>query len=74
MTQHLTPDLIAEALDSGGTEVEAQPAEGWGCIVTFVHKGDGVVQATLYDWDDDDPDDNPDGLETRTFRLVEVES
>ena len=68
MTHHLTADLIAEALDSGGTEVEVQPAEGWGCIVTFVHKGDGVVQATLYDWDDDID------LETRTFRIVEVES
>ena len=68
MTHHLTADLIAEALDSWGTEVEVRPAEGWGCIVTFVHKGDGVVQATLYDWDDDID------LETRTFRLVEVQS
>ena len=68
MTKHLTADLIAEALDSEGIGVEVQPAEGWGCPVTFVHKGDGVIQATLYD-DDIDID-----IETRTFRIVEVES
>ena len=71
MTQHLTPDLIAEALDSEGTEVDVQPAEGWGCTVTFVHKGGGVIQATLYGLYDIAP---ADGIETRTFRLVEVES
>ena len=73
MSQHLTPDLIAEALDSEGTEVDVQPAEGWGCLVAFVHKGGGVIQATLYDDNDDDFPD-ADGIETRTFRLVEVES
>ena len=71
MIQHLTADLIAEALDSEGVEVDVQPAEGWGCTVTFVHKGDGVVQATIYGLADMAP---ADGIETRTFRLVEVES
>ena len=73
MTQHLTADLIAEALDTEGIEVDVQPTEGWGCVVVFIHKGGGVIQATLCDDNDDDFPD-ADGVETRAFRLVEVES
>lgn len=71
MTQHLTVHLIAEALDAQGVEVEVQPTEGWGCDVAFIHKGNGVLDVTLYDADDLD---GADGIETRTFRLMEVES
>lgn len=70
MTQHLTAHMIAEALDAEGALLKVQPAEGWGCDVAFIHKGDGVLSVTLYDADDLDDD----GVETRTFRLVEVES
>ena len=68
MTQHLTPDLIAETLDAQGVLLSVQPAEGWGCGVAFIHKGDSELSVTLYD-DDTDTD-----IETRTFRIVEVES
>jgi len=65
--KNLTADLIAEALDTENVEIYVQPAEGWGCDVSFIHKGRGVIQATLYDSDFQD-------IETRTFRLVEVDS
>lgn len=68
MTHHLTAEMIAETLDAQGVLLSVQPAEGWGCGVAFVHKGDSELSATLYD-DDDDTD-----IECRTFRIVEVES
>ena len=58
----LTPDLIAESLDTEHVELDVQPAEGWECVVSFVHKGDGVIQATLYDAYDNDVE-----VEARTF-------
>ena len=73
MTQHLTADLIAEALDTEGIEVDVQPTEGWDCIVAFINMGGGVIQAILCDDNNDDFPD-ADGVEARTFRLVEVES
>lgn len=69
MTQHLTPDLIAEALDVEHVELTVQPAEGWECVVAFDHKGGGVLSATLYD-----VYGNGEEVEARTFSIVEVES
>ena len=71
MTQYLTAHLIAEALDAGFVVLTVQPAEGVSGDVAFIHKGDGELSATFYgaDWLDD-----IDGIETRTFRLVEVTS
>lgn len=69
MTQHLTAHLIAETLDAQGVMLGVQPAEGWSCDVAFIHKGDGELSVTLYDTEGLEQD----GIETRTFRLVEVE-
>lgn len=69
MSQHLTAHLIAEALDASGYLLSVQPAEGWDCEAAFIHKGDGELSVTLYDTEGLEQD----GIETRTFRLVEVE-
>lgn len=63
MSQHLTPDLIAEAL-AGYDEIRSRDE------ATFVfdkHYGGGELRVTLYDADDEEVD-------CRTFRIVEVES
>ena len=60
MSQHLTADLIAEALVKYDTSL------------TFIHKGGGEMAVTLWGWDHDEADDVE--VESRTFRLVEVES
>lgn len=69
MTQHLTPDLIAEALDVEQVDLTVYPAVGRRCVISFDHKGGGLLGVALYD-----VYDNGDELECRTFRLVEVES
>ena len=66
--RHLTADMIAEALEVEEVELRVQSAEGWGCEVTFIDGGGGVVEATLWDRRTDGE------VESRTFRLVEVEA
>ena len=71
MTHHLTAEMIAEALDVEHVEIDTDYDEGWACRINFQHKGDGVLRATLWGWDDNRFDHE---VECRTFRLVEVES
>lgn len=69
MTQHLTPDLIAESL------VEYDGIWASDDDATFVvdkHLGGGEVRVTLWRWDEDKAHDVE--VDARTFRIVEVES
>lgn len=66
MTQHLTPDLIADGLDYRG-EI-ALPGD---LTLAFDKPTSaGEVRVTLWRFDGDDDVE----VECRTFRLVEVES
>lgn len=70
MSQHLTADLIAEALVKYDEIWTAESRDD--TSLTFIHKGGGEMAVTLWGWDHDEADDVE--VESRTFRLVEVES
>lgn len=71
MSQHLTADLIAQALDAHpwlAFDVGGMPGDN----VTFDSRGEGRVLVTLWRRDEDTGYDVE--VEARTFRIVEVES
>lgn len=72
MTQHLTPDLIAEALERDRIEADFPFTGVRGDNITFDHRSGGRVIVTLWRWDEDKAHDVE--VECRTFRIVEVES
>ena len=70
MTQHLTPDLIAEALaEHDGIGVGLTDLQS---IVFDKPSKGGVVRATYYTYDYGE--DRELEVDCRTFRIVEVES
>lgn len=69
MTQHLTADLIAEALAKYDEIWTSRSTDE--TSLTFDHKGGGEMRVTLWGWDHDQADDVE--VDARTFRLVEVE-
>lgn len=73
MTQHLTPDRIAAALEESRIEVAFTATGVRGDTdITFDDRGEGRILVSLWRWDEDKS--QPVEVESRTFRIVEVES
>lgn len=65
-TQHLTPDLIVEAI-AGYAEIQVGNGDAG---LVFDHKGGGEFSVMLFVWDEAEEIDVK--VDARTFRIVEV--